>query len=297
MEVTSIFIGNRYVRVAVGKAGEKRVEVQRLHTLMLDEGCLINGVITNEETLRAQLGAFWKAENLPTQNVALVIDSTQFLSKTVRVPILNEKQTLEVVKKELAPIETRQDPLVDYMLMSTDKATKTNLILASSVERGFIKAYASLFDALGVRLKCIDTAMASIIKLVNFLPLFKNKTCILLVFDGDNLHAVLVENGEYKYASRSRIFAAHGSADFGSEVTRTASGVLQFEASEKTGYQAKEVYFAKCDEIDFEACVPGCQTLNLSAEYIPDSNIVTLPANDKLYENVYVVGNLIRSSL
>lgn len=295
MNSTSVYLCNNNVQVAVGAPGKGRARVKKMCNLTLEEGCLINGVVTNDTALAAQLEEFWRAQQLPRKNVELVIDSTQFLSKNVRVPLLSPKKMLDIVKKELAPMETRQDPIVDYMILAQDKAAKTSTILASSVERSFIDTYQALFTRLGVRLACIDTALAALLKLVEALPAFQNMTCILLSFDGDNLLAVLIENGSYKYASRSRLFSEHGTVDFGNEVARVMSGTLQFQASDKSGYTITDVYFAGCSETDFAACSAGCRMLKLSAAYFPDAPTrVKLPEGVSLSNCIYTVGNMIR---
>lgn len=294
MVLTTVYFCNNFAYIAVGTPGSARVKLRTLLRLTLEEGCLINGVITNDAALLAQLSAFWQEHKLPVKDVSVVIDSTQFLSKVVTVPSMQPKKMLEVARHELAAMETRHDPVVDYMVVRIDKAAKTHTILASSVERSFLQQYVALFEKMGVSLCGIDIALACQMKLVDFLALFQGKTCIFLVFDGDNLQAILVENGRYKYSSRSRVFNVHATPEFGSEVTNILSSTLQFQLSDKSGYAITNVYFCGCDAQDYAACEEGCRSLNLSASMLPDDEKIML-ADRKASMNkcVYIAGNYI----
>lgn len=294
MALTTVYLCNNHVHVAVGTPGAKQITLRQVLELQLEEGCLINGVITNDTALGAQLSTFWRANDLPIKDVALVIDSTQFLSKMVQVPAMAPKKQMEVAKNELAPMETRQDPVVDYMVLRTDKKTKTDTLLASSVERSFLQQYVAIFEKIGISLCSIDTALACYLKLMDFMPVFQEKTCILLIFDGDNLQAILLENGHYKYSSRSRLFNQHGTPEFGTEVTSQLSSTIQFQLSDKSGYTITDVFFCGCDEFDFTVCMDGCRTLRLEANMLPDDGNIILPnTNVRLGDCVYVAGNYI----
>lgn len=50
--------------------------------------------------------------------------------------------------------------------------------------------------------------------------------------------SLLVENGEYRYSSRSRIFSEPGTVDFGTEMTRNVSGTMQFHTGKPLGRHA-----------------------------------------------------------
>ena len=52
----------------------------------LPEGCLINGVITNEADLTAALKEFFTANKLPMNRVALIAGGSQFMHRILTLP-------------------------------------------------------------------------------------------------------------------------------------------------------------------------------------------------------------------
>ena len=72
---TSIYLSNNTIQILTGEKG-KCSKVEHLYCFDLEEGNLMNGVITNENGLQQELLGLWKEHNLPVSKVSLVIDST-----------------------------------------------------------------------------------------------------------------------------------------------------------------------------------------------------------------------------
>ena len=53
-------------------------------------------------------------------------------------------------------------------------------------------------------------------------------TSVYLFFQEESMISILCRNGRYLYSSRSRIFSERGTLDFGTEIVRNLSGILQF---------------------------------------------------------------------
>ena len=96
--VTSLSLGNRQMQAAVGSFNGRVLRVGKLCEATLPEGCLINGVITNEADFSAAVGAFWKQNDLPRKNVSVTLNSSQFLSRMVTVPLLPPKKLQEIAR-------------------------------------------------------------------------------------------------------------------------------------------------------------------------------------------------------
>lgn len=105
----------------------------------LPEGCLINGVITNEADLADALKAFFAQNKLPASRVALIAGGSQFMHRIMSLPAMSEKKRMAVLSHELSTggAETKA-PLDDYMLLSRDAKTRTDIVLAARVEQSVI---------------------------------------------------------------------------------------------------------------------------------------------------------------
>ena len=292
--LTSLYLCSRTVYAAVGSPTARGARITAAASTQLPEGCLINGVITNEADLAEALKAFFADNKLPTGRVALIAGGSQFMHRIMELPAMSEKKRLAVLSHELSSsgAETTA-PLDDYMLLSRDAKTRTDTVLATRVEQSVIAGYAALAKAAGFKLTCIDLGLAAPIKAVRTIPDLQQKTFVLLQFDDDTISACLFVQGQYTYSTRSRLFNPRGTAESGTEIAQKLSGLIQFHIASKSEHQIDTVYFAGADAKDFTVCRPGCEALALKVEQFPDSPTVSLPKGTALADVLYAAGNLI----
>lgn len=292
--LTSLYLCSRTVYAAVGSPTARGARITAAASTQLPEGCLINGVITNEADLAEALKAFFADNKLPTGRVALIAGGSQFMHRIMELPAMREKKRLAVLSHELSSsgAETTA-PLDDYMLLSRDARTRTDTVLATRVEQSVIAGYDALAKDAGFKLTCIDLGLAAPIKAVRTIPALQNGTFVVLQFDDDTISACLFVQGQYTYSTRSRLFNPRGTAESGTEIAQKLSGLIQFHIASKSEHQIDTVYFAGADAKDFTVCRPGCEALALKVEQFPDSPTVSLPKGTALADVLYAAGNLI----
>lgn len=292
--LTSLYLCSRTVYAAVGSPTARGARITAAASTQLPEGCLINGVITNEADLAEALKAFFADNKLPTGRVALIAGGSQFMHRIMELPAMSEKKRLAVLSHELSSsgAETTA-PLDDYMLLSRDAKTRTDTVLATRVEQSVIAGYDALAKDAGFKLTCIDLGLAAPIKAVRTIPALQNGTFVVLQFDDDTISACLFVQGQYTYSTRSRLFNPRGTAESGTEIAQKLSGLIQFLIASKSEHQIDTVYFAGADAKDFTVCRPGCEALALKVEQFPDSPTVSLPKGTALADVLYAAGNLI----
>lgn len=66
------------------------------------------------------------------------------------------------------------------------------------------------------------------------------------------------------YTTRSRIFSEPGTLNFGTEIVRSISGMMQFYATTKSETPITDVYYTGCLEDDFEVSIEGIKNMNLN---------------------------------
>lgn len=290
--LTSLYLCSRTVYAAVGSPTANGARITAAAQTELPEGCLINGVITNEADLAAALKEFFAANKLPTNRVALMAGGTQFMHRIVTLPAMSEKKRLAVLARELSTggAETKA-PLDDYMLLAHDG--KGDTVLATRVEQAVIAGYDALAKAAGFKLYSIDLGLAALIKAVRTVPALQKETFVLLQFDDDTISAALFEQGQYTYSTRSRLFNPRGSAESGTEIAQKLSGLIQFHTTSKSEHRIETVCFAGSTADDLAVCRPGCEALGLQVDRFPDSPTVRLPSGTALADVLYAAGNLI----
>ena len=134
--LTSLYLCNSTVYAAVGSPTANGAKITAACQTELPEGCLINGIITNEAELTAALQGFFAANELPTQRVALAAGGSQFNHRVLTLPRMSEKKRAAVLTREFSTGGADVTaPLDDYMLLSTDKKTKADTVLATRGDR------------------------------------------------------------------------------------------------------------------------------------------------------------------
>lgn len=174
--LTSLYLCSRTVYAAVGTPTGSGARVLAAAQTELPEGCLINGVITNEADLTAALKEFFTANKLPMNRVALIAGGSQFMHRILTLPAMSEKKRMAVLSHELASggAEVRA-PLDDYMLLSRDARTRVDTVLATRVEQSVIAGYDALAKSVGFKLYSIDLGLAAPIKAVRTIPDLQQK--------------------------------------------------------------------------------------------------------------------------
>lgn len=297
-KMISIYLSNNQVQIVVGTGTKNKVTVKQCYCGYIAEANLINGVITNEAEFTEEIRELWEKYKLPKRQVGLVIDSTRFISRTATIPKLNRKKSEEIVRREFADVEEREDPLYDYMVLEDVEHTKMQQVLGTTVDRSFIEGFADIFEHLGIQITFVDLALSGAIRLLRLHPALQSKTCVIQVLDGDNLVSFLFINGKYKYSNSSRLFSEHGTSEFGVEIGRNVSSIVQFNASEKSEYEITDVYFAGFAPEDLSVCMEHIRALNLEAQVLPDAPNFTLRGasqkeSESLGNYVYAIGGLL----
>jgi len=286
--LTSLYLCSRTVYAAVGTPTGSGARVVAAAQTELPEGCLINGVITNEADLTAALKEFFTANKLPMNRVALIAGGSQFMHRILTLPAMSEKKRMAVLSHELASGGAEvKAPLDDYMLLSRDAKTRVDTVLATRVEQRVIAGYDALAKAVGFKLYSIDLGLAAPIKAVRTIPDLQQKTFVLLQFDDDTISACLFVQGQYTYSTRSRLFNPRGSAESGTEIAQKLSGLIQFHTTSKSEHRIETVCFAGSTADDLAVCRPGCEALGLQVDRFPDSPTVKLPSGTALADVLY----------
>ena len=113
-----LFISSHAVQMIYGSCDKKdMVKVEAFHEYPLEEGAMINGVITDDSSI---LDILKELQENGLKEARFVIDSGQILVKNIRVPQLSRKELLKVAKDELADIVGSYENLIyDYSVLQS----------------------------------------------------------------------------------------------------------------------------------------------------------------------------------
>lgn len=284
MNTTVLALQEEQVLAAVGRPGAKP-SVQALYRAPAHGGGM--------ENWEKAVGALWQAHALPTRGITLVLPDEAVATRTVTAPPMPESRLEELVQHEMRT-HTGQPVAADYLPLGTDADGRQQLFCAAC-RRETMAGYLAMADRLGLRLGSVTVAMAGRLRLLRAMPSLQTMTFVCLCFEGSSVLSLLVENGAYRYSSRSRVFSEPGTLDFGTEMTRSVSGTMQFHTTGRPASPLTDVFYAGCPDDDFEVCLAGIRELGLRVSRLPECPAFrALPNGERLSDWLGCAEALIR---
>lgn len=284
MNTTVLALQEEQVLAAVGRPGAKP-SVQALYRAPAHGGGM--------ENWERAVGALWQAHDLPTRGITLVLPDEAVTTHTVTAPRMPESRLEELVQHEMRAHDG-QPVAADYLPLGTDADGRQQLFCAAC-RKETMAGYLAMADRLGLRLGSVTVPMAGRLRLLRAMPSLQSMTFVCLCFEGSSVLSLLVENGAYRYSSRSRVFSEPGTLDFGTEMTRSVSGTMQFHTTGRPASPLTDVFYAGCPDDDFEVCLAGIRELGLRVNRLPECPAFrALPNGERLSDWLGCAEALIR---
>lgn len=284
MNTTVLALQEEQVLAAVGRPGAKP-SVQALYRAPAHGGGM--------ENWERAVGALWQTHDLPTRGITLVLPDEAVATRTVTAPRMPESRLEELVQHEMRAHDG-QPVAADYLPLGTDADGRQQLFCAAC-RKETMAGYLAMADRLGLRLGSVTVPMAGRLRLLRAMPSLQSMTFVCLCFEGSSVLSLLVENGAYRYSSRSRVFSEPGTLDFGTEMTRSVSGTMQFHTTGRPASPLTDVFYVGCPDDDFEVCLAGIRELGLRVSRLPECPAFrTLPNGERLSDWLGCAEALIR---
>lgn len=284
MNTTVLALQEEQVLAAVGRPGAKP-SVQALYRAPAHGGGM--------ENWERAVGALWQAHALPTRGITLVLPDEAVTTHTVTAPRMPESRLEELVQHEMRAHDG-QPVAADYLPLGTDADGRQQLFCAAC-RKETMAGYLAMADRLDLRLGSVTVPMAGRLRLLRAMPSLQSMTFVCLCFEGSSVLSLLVENGAYRYSSRSRVFSEPGTLDFGTEITRSISGTMQFHTTGRPASPLTDVFYAGCPDDDFEVCLAGIRELGLRVSRLPECPAFrALPNGERLSDWLGCAEALIR---
>ena len=268
MNTTVLALQEEQVLAAVGRPGAKP-SVQALYRAPAHGGGM--------ENWERAVGALWQTHDLPTRGITLVLPDEAVATRTVTAPRMPESRLEELVQHEMRAHDG-QPVAADYLPLGTDADGRQQLFCAAC-RKETMAGYLAMADRLGLSLGSVTVPMAGRLRLLRAMPSLQSMTFVCLCFEGSSVLSLLVENGAYRYSSRSRVFSEPGTLDFGTEITRSVSGTMQFHTTGRPASPLTDVFYAGCPDDDFEVCLAGIRELGLRVSRLPECPAFRAPPN------------------
>lgn len=227
------------------------------------------------------------------EQVRLVLPGNLCVTRILKLPDSRGKQLAEMAEREVQ--ENFRNEITDYSVIRREKKIGVD-ICAGGAEQGNLENFLRICRETGLHVSGITVPMEGYLKLMQCLEDFHERTAIYLFFEAGSMMSILCQKGQYLYSSRTRLFSEAGTLDFGTEIVRSISGIIQFYAGRRQEEPITEVCYAGCPDEDFEASVEGIRNLNLDVSPMVIDRRISLSGQEKATDWISCIGALIRST-
>lgn len=236
-------------------------------------------------------GLLEMTQKLSLSHVHLILPSSLCAAKIITLPYVRSKRDLhDMARRELAAMFS--SGVSDYAIIKRSKTEGISVACANAEESALTRML-ELMAELKISVERVSVPLETLSYVLPRITQALSQTAIFLFLEDGAVSSVLCEMGQYRYSSRSRLFGEPGTLDFGTEIVRNVSGIIQFQAAQQREHPITHVYFAGCEPDVFEVSVEGLQNMNLQVEKLPPIQGVSLPKNAQASEWVACIGAMI----
>lgn len=279
---TVIILQDECVLIAEGKSG-KKIEIEQVERIPVD-------VFADPFEQWKEAIAKYK-EKHHIERADLVLSTSYSSARVSQIPYARGK-ALRNMARNMMTTSSAQGSVMDYGIIKSDKK-QGSCLCVSGTEEETLSKLKSIAEQLDIAIQSVRVPMECYLNVLAKLKEYKNQIAILLLFEENSVTSILLKQGEHLYSTRSRIFSERGTLDFGTEITRNVSGIMQFYATTKSEVPIEKVYYAGCSKDDFEVTEAGIEAMNL--EVAPLHIDVTFPAGKDAAEWLLCIGALYKS--
>lgn len=239
---TVVYLANQQIQVITGTQGNRKIAVSKCYSAQAPDGSIINGMVMDTELFVGFMQTFWAENQLPVKDVILVINSSKFIGKTIEMPVLNEKKTLEYIDREFSDIKRGEEYISGYIPILQD--SKKKKLYAEIITPDFVKDYIDIFQEIGVKVKAVYSGESSLIRLAAMTVGKVYRTFILQIADKMTITTILWVDGAFYYFNSTRCFHEQGTEDYAQDIARSVSQIRQFMQANQIDHPIETVVLA-----------------------------------------------------
>lgn len=238
----TVYISNEFLHIGKGSQGKKSITLKKYISVPLRDGCILNGVITDEHALAGIIGETWKKYRLPRKKASLIVDGAAVATKLISLPRVKDAQLIRLTRDNFSDLDDIDASTVDYSVLNDPKGDEPYRLLACAAPDEFLQSYMELFSSNKISLERIDFATNAQVRLVRCTQELMHKTFVIVVLDRNTISMSLYTDGEYRFSNRSRFISERGSTEIIDELTTAINSIVQFNKSQRSGYDIANVY-------------------------------------------------------
>ncbi len=229
-------------------------------------------------------------EEWRTAPAHLVLPAGMCAARVLKLPYGKGRQLQAMALREVG--DSFRSETADYSVIGSDKKEGVE-ICAGGADPGQLEHFERICLEAGFAVAGMTVPMEGYLQVLRQLDSYWDDTAVYLFFEEGGMTSILCQSGHYLYSGRSRLFSEPGTLDFGTEIVRSLSGILQFYASARGEAPITDVYYTGCPDADFEVSREGIEGLGLKAVPLAPDGRIVLPPGEAASDWISCVGALI----
>jgi hypothetical protein len=235
----------------VGNVSGQLATVDEFRMVPLPERAMINGVITDKDTMVRFLQDISQQFGPYGQDAVLVLESNNIRTKIMTLPAMKENKLSPFVQQDFGEISEGGDDVFDFTVLGPNNKTGGLEVLGIAAGKVLLQNYIDVLTAANFTLKRIDVGSNALAKIARFIPQLQSSS-ILVYVDDMALSITLFEQGVYRISQKYRLLNPPGTVERQQEVVSNISSMVQFQKSQHR-----------------EITIDAIHVLGLSSEHIP----------------------------
>jgi hypothetical protein len=245
---TVIYLSPKHITVTRGTSKPKKgVRLTGKHIFPMPDGAVLNGVITDEESLYDALMAVKGAlGGSALKDAALVLDTSHIIFRLAVLPVLSEKNMFKLIKNEFTGrVSADKEYSYDYSVLPSNRVgKKQRQVLCAAIDKAIIDSYKAFFNRVGITLSAMNFSTNAVLQAFRQTGKFDDRHSVICVVDHYIVSIIsLLSNGEANF-SRSRIISQVGDESYFTEISDIIYSYAQSRVSQdgKHGIESLRIF-------------------------------------------------------
>jgi len=265
METTICFLNDKIIALS-GKLKGKHIYINNYRVFDLSEGSIINGVITNNYSIKEVLRKIKFDKTLYFKNVNIVLDSNSIYIKKAIAPNVSKTRITTFVENEFVGFDSKNSEMVfDYSIINPHNDGRKSIdVVCYAIEKSLIKSFIDIFAEEKIKINGIDVSSNCVMKYASKIKKLDKKTYVIANVDRSNIALMLFVDNSYYYSTRARLLADVGTEDYFQEISSHISSIIQFNKSQRNGFNIEDVYICGLNNEENSFCTRYISDLGVS---------------------------------
>ncbi|MEI7668115.1 MAG: pilus assembly protein PilM, partial [Erysipelotrichaceae bacterium] len=245
----SIEIRARQLQVVQTTVTKSRVHYKNTFSVDLEEGWVDSKGIVNQAAIVLALNQVLESKGIKESKCTLCINNHSVIYRELMIPKIEDKRIPFVVKSEMiAALDLTTDHIVDFIILEEiTVAHKTTLrVLAVAIAQGALGSYVDFCLKLGTKPDAIDTAISSVIKLVEKSDLCKEgEPTIIADVENDVMRLYLFENKKYILIRNTKLSEVDEDkkTEWISDIEDSINKMMQYQFTRESHTGIEKIFF------------------------------------------------------